>query len=122
MDRIRPTQASALIDALRKLSRSKAGAADTGVGDMASEAAPLNLRGELSRLAAGVDIDSDEGLRAIQPQVLRCILQHEWGSGAEGDPAFAGIVSAVNEAMSRDPRLQAVLREALHALRPAAQP
>jgi len=116
MDRIRPTQTSALIDALRKLSRSKAkaGATDTGA---AGDAMPADLRDELRELAAGVDIDQEEGLRAIQPQILRCILQHEWGHGASGDPAFAGIVTAVNEAMSRDPRLQAVLREALHALR-----
>ncbi|MGO4703600.1 hypothetical protein [Dyella sp. 2RAB6] len=114
MDRIRPTQTSALIDALRKLSRSKAGAAETDAG---SDAVPADLRAQLRQLSVGVDIDSEEGLRTIQPQLLRCILQHEWGQGVEGDPAFAGVVSAVNEAMSRDPRLQAVLREALHALR-----
>lgn len=117
MDRIRPTQTSALIDVLRKLSGSKAGAAETVTGNAAGDAPAPDLRGELRSLAAGVDIDSEEGLRAIQPQLLRCILQHEWGKGVEGDPAFAGVVSAVNEAMSRDPRLQAVLREALHALR-----
>lgn len=122
MDRIRPTQALALIDALRKLSRSKAAAADTNAGGAPSDAASVDLRGELRRLASGIDIDSDEGLQAIQPQALRCILQHEWGSGAEADPAFAGIVNAVNEAMSRDPRLQAVLRDALRALRPTPQP
>ena len=117
MDRIRPTQTSALIDALRKLSRSKAGAADTETGAAAGDTAPPDLRGELRSLAAGVDIDSEEALRAIQPQLLRCILQHEWGEDVESDPAFAGVVSAVNEAMLRDPRLQAVLREALQALR-----
>ena len=115
MDRIRPTQTSALIEALRKLSRSKAGATDAGAA--ASEALPANLRDELRELAAGVDIDHDESLRAIQPQILRCILRHEWGQGVDGDPAFAGIVNSVNEAICRTPRLQAVLREALQALR-----
>lgn len=114
MDRIRPTQTSALIEALRKLSGPKAGATDAGA---AGEALPANLRDELRELAAGIDINHDESLRAIQPQILRCILRHEWGQGVDGDPAFAGIVNSVNEAICRTPRLQAVLREALQALR-----
>ena len=120
MDPIRPTQASALIEALRKLSKTK-GASASASGDMPGNTGRADggpsLREALGILAEGVDIDDDVALRAAQPKILRCILQYEWGEGASKDPAFAGILAALDQAIASDPRLVAVVREALQALR-----
>jgi hypothetical protein len=117
MDRIRPTQASTLIEALRKLSKTRPSAGGTDAEETSGAEARANLSDQLRALAEGVDLGSDQALRAIQPRMIRCILQHEWGPGVEGDPALAGIVDAVNDAINRDPRLQAVVREALQSAR-----
>jgi hypothetical protein len=121
MDPIRPTQASALIESLRKLSKTKR----TAAADAASAGDPSGtekaqgraaLRDELRQLASGIDIHDNDALRSIQGAVLRCILKHEWGEQAESDPAFAGIVAAVNDAISRDARLIEVVRKAMLAV------
>lgn len=118
MDRIRPTQASALVEALRRLSKARrgTGSVSIGPGDVTSTPGSTSLHEALGALAAGVDIEDEQALRAAQPQILRCILQHEWGDEASRDPAFAGILAAVDQAIATDPRLAAIMRDALKAL------
>ena len=120
MDRIRPTQTSAMIEALRKLSKAREASASASGATPDSTARAdggPSLRDALEVLVAGLDLEDAAALRAAQPQILRCILQYEWGEGASKDPAFAGILAAVDQAIASDPRLSAVVREALQALR-----
>lgn len=114
-----------LVEALRKLSK-PAGSAGTGTvqatatAETASHSARrLSIREELRALTAQADIDSPAGLKAVQASVLRCILQHEWGSTTLNDPAFAGMVNAIDEAIARDARLTDAVRQALRAVREA---
>jgi hypothetical protein len=119
MDPIRPSQASVLVETLRKLGKSKTASAAASADDQ-SQAGDAQLRhalrSELSSLAAGVDVEDDRALGSIQGAVLRCILKHEWGAAAADDPAFASIVSAVDEAIRQDPRLVEMVRKALRSL------
>lgn len=117
MDRITPSQTSSLIEALRKLGKSsKEGSVRVTPTTESSKIEPSTLREELSALIAGVDIESDTGLREIQIPVLRCILQDQWGRQASDDPVFANVVDALNQSFSKDPRLIKVIRDALRAL------
>jgi hypothetical protein len=120
MDRITPSQASILIEALRKLGKSReATHAGSNPPAESADVERSTIRDELKVLIAGVDIESDAGLRAIQAPVLRCILQKEWGRDASSDPAFAGVVTALDQSFTKDPRLTQVIRDALRALREA---
>jgi len=118
MDRIRPSQASVLIDALRKLSKSKEAPA-SDASNAGSATGRSTLREELSELVAETDLNNEAELRSIQSAVLRCILRHEWGTAAESDGAFTGIVAAVNEMIAQDHRLTDVVRAALQSIQKA---
>ncbi|WP_266158311.1 hypothetical protein [Dyella silvatica] len=124
MDPIRPSEASALIDALRQLGkassskssgRTEGGQPKQGLPDAIVE--QPGLREELRTLVAAVDTDDDAAVVAIRLPMLRCILLRQWGGAAANDQAFIGMVAAIDRTISADSRLAELVRHAIRALK-----
>jgi len=116
MDRIGPSDTAALVDALRQVSRKTTSgpASRTATGGMRPA-----LRAELARLVTDVDPDDDSSMARARKTLLKTILLREWGKGAESDPAFVGMLDAVDTGIAGDARLRALFREAVINLRGA---
>jgi len=113
MDRIGPVDSSAIVDALRRVGRPDA---STSKGVSASQG-QSSLRDVLASLVADVDVDDDAAMAGIRMAMLRAILLREWGEDAGNDPAFLGMLDSVNGAMETDPRLRALMKEAVQSLK-----
>jgi|ERR1700754_1162973 len=114
MDRIGPPDTAALVDALRQVSRK---ATSTTAPRTATGGERPDLRAELARLVTDVDPDDDSSMARARRTLLKAILLREWGEGAESDPAFVGMLEAVDNGIGGDGRLRGLLRDAVISLK-----
>lgn len=113
MDRIGPPDTAALVNALRGAVRASAGSHTERGGPGQS----TDLRDVLTSLVRDVDPDDLEAMARTRTNVLRAILARDWGVDVASDPAFIGMVEAVDQRIGRDERLARIFRDAVVALK-----
>jgi hypothetical protein len=81
-----------------------------------------SLRAELAALIDGVDLGSDEAVRALRRPVLRRILLHEFGAGFADHPDLGAMLDRIASTMEADPAMSGQFRTLLAELRRPTAP